>query len=1854
MKFSHVFSTPNNPYADVEFIRINSEIRNADGSRVFSMTDVEVPAAWSAVASDIMVQKYFRKAGVPDVLSRVPEKGVPSWLQRSIAGPSSGTDVEVHYGPETSAKQVFDRMAGAWTYWAWKNNYFGGKEVHPSNREHSARAFFDDLRYMLAHQMASPNSPQWFNTGLHWAYGIDGPSQGHYYVDLESGVLKESQSSYERPQPSACQPGRAWLTTPMGPVRIGDVARRQLIGLQVFDRDSLTRVVAAVSRGYKPVFRVELANGNYVEATDNHLVYACMDYDHNKKHQEWSWQRVDALCVGMKLLQRVDTVLEECEVDDAARAEALLCGALQGDGFQHRTMYSSPVVEIVTINDQEHADVMSAIRHVWPTANCNVCRVWSARNDLFIQRIRIYGKLLLPFLDKYGLTDMRWAENMRVPLAIRRGGLTVICTYLRGVFQANGYVNRDGVILGSISLGMLEDVQHLLGNIGIYSRLKLPAPDARTRGNRKPYGSITIYYRSEKQKFADLVGFTSSDKVDKLRGQLDAAMPGKNIPSSCIKEIVGVERIGVEEVFDIQTESENYLTNNVVVHNCFIQSVRDDLVGDGGIMDLWVREARLFKYGSGTGSNFSSLRAHGEPLSGGGKSSGLMSFLKIGDRAAGAIKSGGTCLVGETPVMTERGLVRVDSLLDKNFFVFSMNINTQTVEIKRATAFESGKKECVRITTDKGVFEVSYDHPFLMKTGRYRQAGSLVAGDRLSQRKFSYGKGGYVRFRKYPSSTRGGCRRSVHRDMAAKFVGSIGGMAVHHRDENILNNHPHNFKIMTQSRHAYIHSVRPDRIALQQEIGRRVAERMLQDGSHPFLKPMPRVGVDNGMHASGSFHQDAKKVRGWKKKLAAHLKSRSGSNSASAMQVTAADHRMLNLAYELIDNGYDISSLAKYMDARRDFRGKMASEKRVHNSFGRRFGSYEAFYAELAEHNHVVIDVERIGPRVVYDVQVRCNSPEDRSSNDNHNFAIGPLGNNDPWECAVTFVHNTRRAAKMVLLDVDHPDIETFINWKVKEEEKVAALVCGSHTIQKHLSAIFNAKVDELKTVHHDCNTASLIEEALAANIPGGMINRVVQFAEQGYQEIDFDTFNAEWESEAYLTVSGQNSNNSIRIPDQFMYKIIDQEHDDLWDLKWRTDGNVARTVNATDLWNQIGYAAWASADPGLQFSSTINYWHTCKADGEIRASNPCAEYVFLDNTACNLASLNLLKFRDTSKHIFDGNKFEIACRYWTVVLDVSVTMAQYPSAEIALGSHKYRTLGLGFANIGGLLMSSGIAYDSPEGRAYCATIAALMTGMAYATSAEMASELGAFPGYSYNAEHMRNVVEDHRRAARGEPLRSAVLSSVCIPVINANEVPACAKDALSVARRAWETASSTNLHGYRNAFVTCVAPTGTIGLVMDCDTTGIEPDYSLVKFKRLAGGGSVKIVNQSVPAALELLGYEPTQIEEMVNYATGHGHLPALFLDALTENEHKAVQNQMRGLFTIRYLHMDGIPIDWAAKGFTEAEIESADVFCCGTGTLEGAPFLQTKDYPVFDCASPCGKTGTRAISPSGHIMMMAAVQPFISGAISKTVNMASTSTVKDIQDAYLFAWRNGVKAIAIYRDGSKLSQPLNSQLAPTASNTTDRVAEVAEKIVERITEVVRRVEREKLPARRRGYTQKATVGNHKVYLRTGEYPDGRIGEIFIDMHKEGSAFRSLMNSFAIAISVGLQYGVPLEEYVDAYTFTKFEPAGFVTGNSAIKNATSLLDYIFRELAVSYLSRHDLAHVPPVDCVTDVTTKSVHDAYTRDNDLTVKSGIPTEVEASRMKGYTGEACPACGSFTMVRNGTCLKCESCGETTGCS
>ncbi len=1567
MKFTRTFSHGDDPFGGETFAARSSRIVNPDGSVIFEAKDVIVPTAWSQVAVDVLAQKYFRRAGVPKALQRVPEEGLPEWLWRSEPDQSAlaGVPRGEQFGGETDARQVFHRLAGTWAYWAFKNNYFSS--------EADARIYYDEMRAMLAKQIGAPNSPQWFNTGLHWAYGIEGPPQGHYYADAASGEVKRSANAYERPSPSAC----------------------------------------------------------------------------------------------------------------------------------------------------------------------------------------------------------------------------------------------------------------------------------------------------------------------------------------------------------------------------FIQSVSDDLVNEGGIMDLWVREARIYKFGAGSGTNFSAIRGAGEKLSGGGTSSGLMSFLRVGDRAAGAIKSGGTtrraakmvCLDLDHPDIEEfigwkvREEQKVSDLVvgslackkHLNAIMAAASDMTLVDAGRFDPAVNAGLRRAMRAALAAGIPQANVQYALDFARQGYREldvetfdvnwdskAYGTVSGQnsnnsvRVPNEFFDVlDRGGAWDLR---ARTDGRVAKSVP---AAEMWEQIGAAAWQCADPGVQFDTTIN-EWHTCPNDGRINASNP---CVTAETLVATADGLLRIGDLVDRSAFV-IGSDGRAHFVNHIFATGRKP-------VYELKTASGYR----VELTA-DHRVATLdrgdvpaqelqpgdAVRLSGSRFGPGNLDK--DLAFAF-GLAVGEGCVATSAGktrRKRGLFVTMGAgEAPALGHAVHAVNHVNASLTHDcADPSCAVP--MSTPGGVGFATMEQGIIAELErYAVLDAGSSRKVLRDEAFQLDRASLAALLRGLFTADGAIAAGAGTSQDVALRSSSLELLRQVQLLLLSFGIK-AQLYEDrrrnrrAGSADMPSLRISGAacVRFE----REIGFHPVSAK-------------------------AAALRKHNEDVAFSAGPLTDNVAslRLIGDRDVFD-------------LSEPDTSHF----VANGLI--VHNCSEYVFLDDTSCNLASVNLVKFLNDDGR-FDATMLAQACRTWTTTLEISVLMAQFPSRVIADKSYRYRTLGLGYANLGTLLMRLGLPYDSEEGFGWCGAISSLMTAAAYVTSAEMAQELGSFAGYEGNAAPMLRVLRNHRRAAYGD---TAGYEDLAIrPVTHAPTL--FTQDTWALSRSLWDRALTVGEHhGFRNAQVTVLAPTGTISLIMDCDTTGIEPDFALVKYKKLAGGGYFKIVNQSVDVALRRLGYTPEQIVAIEQFAKGTGilagapHINRATLKArgFDEATLDRVQAALLGAFELSFvfnrfvlgdgfctsvLGMDEFSLgDWNysilrdALGFTPQQIEEASDTICGRMTLEGAPFLKDEHLAVFDCATPCGKHGSRYIRPLGHVDMMAAAQPFISGALSKTINLPQTATVADVKEAYRYAWQRMIKAVALYRDGSKLSQPLAASYdvgGDAGDDEPEAPFQTPLKIAERI--VYRYIaKRRRMPDRRSGYTQKAIVGGHKVYLRTGEYRDGSLGEIFIDMHKEGAAFRSLMNNFAIAVSLGLQHGVPLEEYVEAFTFTRFEPNGPVVGHDNIKMATSIIDYIFRELAVSYLGRYELAQVQPS---MSVDAMGPEPEYTAEEDggvqyktpdrtavearlhptsthlAPMQSQVPPEyrpsetssraigataspvapsgsplsargavgvaapadsIRVAMAKGYCGDACGECGQFTLVRNGTCLKCDACGATSGCS
>ena len=1880
------------PYAGIQFDQRVSEIKNPDGSTVFRQDGISVPAGWSAVATDILAQKYFRKSGVPQY---TPD-----------GKPLLDRDGRPVLGGERDARQVFHRLAGCWMHWGEKYGYF--------DTPADARAFYDELCYMLAAQVAAPNSPQWFNTGLHYAYGLSGPAQGHHYVDPDTGILTRATSAYERPQPHACQPYHALISTPEGPIPIGQIVTKNQVGLEVYDgRDEgigTTRVVAVKENGEKAVFRVELRNGVAVEATGDHLVYAITN-------GVAAWRRVDEVEPGaaLRLSTRTDVRRDSyhTEVDEAA-----LVGWLQADGFVGQDSLGtdhSLAVEFTTIDKDELDFIVERVHRLFDGAHYHVRSMETRTPGLDIHRIRLYGEALRPFVDRYGL--LRSSADHGVPTTILRSGRDAQAAYLRALFQAQGTVRlrsywarQADVTLTTISASLAHGVQALLLNMGIYAKL---GRGAETRESRRTPYMVSIVHAQSRGRFRDLIGFISGDKREKLDTACSDQFAGKKLPALRDETVVRVECVGVQPVFDIQTESGQYLSNNVIVHNCFIQSVSDDLVNDGGIMDLWTREARIFKYGSGSGTNFSNLRGENEPLSGGGKSSGLMSFLRIGDRAAGAIKSGGT-----TRRAAKMVILNLDHPDILNF------IRWKVVEEQKVAALVSGSRMTKRrlqavlsaVRTPTGIEADPRQNPALRSAVREARA-ALVPEGYIQRVLLLAGQG--VREIHFPE---------YDTDWDSEAYYTVSG-----QNSNNSVRVPNAFFDVLARRGQWELKRRTD----GKSAGTVPAEQLWDEIAHAaWACADPGVQYDttiNEWHTcpeDGRINASNPCVTGETLVATAEGWQRIDALAGKSARIIGADG-----APHLVSRIFPTGRKPVFdLRTRLGYRVRITGDHKVLT-----VGRGDVPVADLTAGNRLMLRGPGFGKRALTtelalgvgvavaegyltqsvvlgraqeslvlttdagEAPVLAAVAEAAHAGRAALQAVGGLGR----QAGSGVI--TRSAATARLMLSAPSAVAVFREFAILDEGAAAIRFAPAifeldrPALAAVLRGLFTADAivanygEQSRYVSLDSTSLELLRQTQLLLLAFGIKARLYE-----------DTRLAE------ATAARPHPTHSLRINRAscplFEQAIGFHAESPKAQALARLNGN--EPVTGEDLTDEV--LAIEPAGEADVFDLTEEVTHHFVAGGLV--VHNCSEYLFLDDTACNLASINLVKFlREDGSIDVDG--FRHACRLWTSVLEISVLMAAYPSPAIAQRSWDFRTLGLGYANMGTVLMRRGIPYDSPEATAICGALTAIMCGEAYATSAEMARDLGPFPGYQKNHSHMLRVMRNHRRAAYG--VAAGEYEGLSITPLGIHPAH-CPAPLLMAARETWDRAVGLGeQYGYRNAQVTVLAPTGTIGLVMDCDTTGIEPDFSLVKFKKLAGGGYFKIINQSLPLALETLGYTPGEIDDIVAYCVGrktlrgapfinHDTLRAKgFDEAGLQRLEAAIETAFditfafnawtlgEGYVASRLGINEAQLAEWngnllRALGFTPAEIEAANDYCCGTMTVEGAPLLKPAHLRVFDCANRCGKKGTRFIATEAHIRMMAAAQPFISGAISKTINMPMDASIEDVKWAYDLSWRGMLKAVALYRDGSKLSQPLNSTTDEEEEQAAAADVEaVAEKMTERVvTQYLR--ERHRLPDRRSGYTQKAVVGGHKVYLRTGEYQDGTVGEIFLDMHKEGAAFRSLMNCFAIAISLGLQHGVPLDEFVDAFVFTRFEPNGMVKGNDRIKMSTSVIDYVFRELAITYLGRTDLSHVPEEDLRADaigsrpgegpvasapslppameaapepapvprsapapVTARAVAPVSGGSGPLT-EMKLLSASEMARLKGYEGDPCGDCGQFTMVRNGTCLKCITCGTTTGCS
>jgi ribonucleoside-diphosphate reductase alpha chain len=1484
-------------YPGVEFALTSAERKDFKTGKIsFSAQDIMMPANWDHNAVDIMAEKYFRRKGVPDVTVRIHEDGVPEWLQRSE--PAEGAT----FSGETDARQTFRRLAGCWTYWGWKGGYFG-------DDERAARAFYDNLRLDLAKQHAAPNSPQWFNTGLHWAYGIAGLPEGHWFVDAD-GVPKLSPSKYERVAGHACFIV-GMKDDLLGPSGIMDTLCNET---RIFKSGSGSGMNASRLRG-----------------------------------------KDEPLSAGGKS----SGMMSFLKTFDAN------AGSIKSGGTTRRA------AKMVCV-DADHPEIETFIE--WKVVEESKVAALVTGSRLMAKSV----KNMFAAIDASPLADLKERHNPKANAALRTA-------------------MRDARDLG-VPLNALYQILELKEQTGH----AVTVTEYDTNWTSEAYESVA----------------------------------GQNANNSV--------RLTDEFMSAVENNCDWYLTGRV--NGDVVKTIPARELNDKIAIAAW---------------------RCADP--------GLHYTTTIQDWATcpedGPIRASNPCVTADTLVATSEGMRPIGDLVGSMAFVVGSD-----GELHPTTRiFPTGTKSVYQLRTRSGYnLKLTADHRVATDNRGDVAAKDLQTTDRIILGKPRFGN---VTLDKSEAELIGlalgdGCIVTSTRNR--------NGMIDHQRTL-LLTMHKDEQSVLT----SVAATVNAAKSSCANRQGRlHTAVRQTATGSR-VTTSLPEI-VDE-LEAYAVLDQGSQ-------------------NKALTSKVWSLDQQSV----AAIIRGYATAdgTVANYGD--------------------------KSQYISIGSTSKVLLEQIQL---LLLGFGIKAKLYSNRRAGKNTNCL--PDGKGGTKDYGVLETHDLRisRSSRMAF--------EQLVGF-IPASAKANALA--------ELNTQFTTYKD-----HFDDNFASL----------------------------------------EYLG-------------EQPVFDLTEPE----------TSHFVAN---------------------GLVVHN-------------------CSEYLHNDDTACNLASINLVKFIDNDRD-FNVERFVDAAQRWTTVLDITNDMAHLPSRDIAVGTWMYRTIGLGYANLGALLMRFGYAYDSENGRGMTSAITALMTGTAYRTSAEMAKQISPFPRYEANKKHVHRVLRNHLAAVKGDtgPLFYENVSTPPTIYIGDEKARAIRKHAYNIWLDAIEKAEK---HGVRNAQVSLIAPTGTIGLLMGCDTTGPEPDFALVKFKSLAGGGNMKLVNASVRPALKNLAYSEETIAGIEDYLRG---VPTLTPDERKRLSAANIPNEtinkmvadLRDAFNFRNVGWSN-GVDLSTVGFTDEELEAIDIRTCGHGTIEGAPGLKDEHLCVFDCATPVGR-GKRYIAPEGHLKMLAAIQPFISGASSKTVNLPKSATVEDIKNVYAMAHKLAIKAVALYRDGSKLSQPLMTALEDLEEDmgTSVPFPTTSAQGVNAMGQALAR-KKHPMPKRRHGITQEFTIGGHKIFLTTGEYEDGTPGEIFLNMSKEGAAFRALMNNFAIAVSVGLQWGVPLEEFVDKFVGTRFEPLGAVAGHEHIKFASSLLDAVFRELGMTYLHDYSHANIPPAENILRATELvSMTDTTPKKIAVSTNGHVVSPMELVReakMKGYTGDPCQndKCGAMTLVVNGSCKKCDTCGETTGCS
>ena len=1873
MHFDRVYTDGvTSPFDMVKWENRTVEIREENGNLVFVQTDVEVPDFWDEVATSMLANKYFRRAKVPAETVKVPEQGVFDQFCRSI--PKEGTT----FGGEHSLRQVAHRLVGNWVYWMCRENHF--------DTEDDANVFYDEMIHILINQIAEPNSPQFFNTGLGWAYGNNNNYDGYYFVDEKTGKALEYEKNREaaicRQQAQACVAGDTRILTDAGWIQVKDLVNGKVKAKTVWDGEEWTDIKASISSGIKDIYRMKLQNGNWVDMTRDHQVLVSENSSSIWMDAEDTLNKKVHLCKNTN----IDNMLK-IDYDNASE----LVGFHIGDGYYGEYAYdtqnsgNTSQFGICCSSTEELEYFKPIVENILGSYSISYRKNISEEYAIIKNHKKSEHKI---FAQKYELGV--GSHNVKIPEQIWMSNFQSQIDFLKGLFQAGGSVylpeqKHSGIRLGTVSGQLAHDIQIMLLGLGIYSSLSF---NKDYRDNRKGCWYITISTYSERLRFEKIIGFSCSVKNIKL-SRLNLINKGRTKNNISYETVKSFEYLKTDEVYDIQTGTGRFAANGVIVHNCFILNVKDSMFGEESIYDTLMTEAKIFKGGSGAGANFSNLRGAGEQLSSGGTSSGVMSFLKILDRSADSVKSGGVSRRAAKMVILDIDHPEVEDFIDwkldeeqkvaamisgamQNSLILNKLIRKWNELGSDAAKSHKEIKKIVKEAMEHSI-EVGYiqraidlatqgksEMPFIELTNNFNDDAYHTVSGQNSNNSISITD---AFMKSLESNAKWQLKRRTDgktaKEVTAKSLwDKIGYAAWSSADPGVIFKDTMN-AWNTCSNDGEIVATNPcfsgdTRIATPE--GLIPIKELVSNAVH--TGKMTPVYTKESVISKPVAYMSTGENNTWEVELSDGRIVKCTENHNWYINGKKIETKDLIEGMEvgllsLLNNDSYIgnsklpadSTLAKYIDSgcRKDIHSNISQEWTTDLAEIIGYFLGDGSFCQSKRY-HSATWIFGTNPEDKEDLA-------DRYKEILHNLLGGyKLQDNiNSSNCRILRV--TRKPFINFLLDLGCKKV-TAENKRVPEsifrapKNIIAAYLKGYFTAD---GTVYGKESEGSVSVSVTSVSKNMLQDVQMLLDIFGIRSRISLMKESG------KSFSDKYRSKDCYRLM-------IDTRDIILYN-----NEISFSLKYKSEKlqsllNIRKNIKVRSGYDKVCIkSVYNTGNIEITYNLTEPKNNLVFANGILIAQ--CSEYNFLNSTACNLSSARLTKFYENGK--FDVDKFAHVCRLFAVVLEISVTSAMLPTKSMSRGTYNYRTLGMGYCDVGTLMMIQGIPYDSPEAMAQIGAITALMTGQVYLASTEMAKEVGPFARYAENKDSMLRVLRNHRRALIGD--KNYEKMNVSPVPVDKNYVPA---EIYGRAVEVWnKLIENAEQYGVRNAFVTVLAPTGSIGLLMGADTTGIEPDFSLVKYKKLSGGGYIRIINRSVPEALAKLGYNDKQIQDITNYIVGSGRIPevgegitaqSLKNNGINDVCIESINNTLNVATSItqafnkwtlgeNYCTSLGFPVEELSNpeignmildkmGYSKEQIEEASALTCGHGTIEGAPYVSLEHYPVFDCAVPSGKYGSRQIHYMGHLRAVAAAQPFLSGASSKTINMSKSATIEEIQNCYAMAYKLGIKCVALYRDSCKLSQPMNTISEAELFDFSDIADD--ESFIAAI--------REKLPAKRYGQTHEFHIGPfggpyHKIFLRTGEYSDGRLGEIFINYAEEDAFARTLLDSFARAVSIGLQRGVPKDEYFALFRSISQDPSGQVL-HPNVKVAKSIFDAIGKILQYEYNGDDDAVEMPTPreEQMLKMSGRNAHHVE--------------HIHVDEKEKATLKQCKKCGGTEMIQTSSCsLRCRRCNTAVseGC-